>query len=212
MQTYSHFILTGALNGRFGSQLRAKAENLPPLHSGALLLGSILPDLPLITISIFAIGYDLLVGNFANGAPGPEAPLGSSVTQQLFDVWFYENPWVITAQNLFHSPLLVALFVLIGFWGYRQGKRWGGGFFWLSVACMLHTLIDIPLHVNDGPLLLYPLNWTLRFQSPISYWDPNYYGREWSIFEHLLDLGLLIYLFFRYRSSWRGRFPFRLKR
>lgn len=67
MQTYSHLILTGALNGRFAQHLRAK-EKLPPLRSKALLLGSILPDLPLITISIITIGYDILAGNFANGA------------------------------------------------------------------------------------------------------------------------------------------------
>lgn len=202
MQTYSHLLVTGALNGRFGQRLQAK-EKLPPLHTKALLLGSILPDLPLITISIITIGYDLLAGNFAGGPPGPDTPLSSSVTQKLFDIWFFEDPWVITAQNLFHSPLLVALFMLIGLWAYRQGKRWGAGFFWLSAAAMLHTLIDIPLHVDDGPLLLFPLNWTLRFRSFISYWDPNYYGLEWSIFEHLLDLALLIYLFVRYRPNWR---------
>jgi hypothetical protein len=69
---------------------------------------------------------------------------------------------------------------------------------------MLHTLIDIPLHVTDGPLLLFPLNWTLRYRSPVSYWDPSFYGREWSIFEHLLDAVLLIYLFIRYRPTWQA--------
>lgn len=203
MQTYSHFILTGALNGRFAQRLQAK-EKLPPLNSKALLFGSVLPDLLLITISVVTIGYDILAGNFANGAPGPEASVGNSLTQQLFDVWFYENPWVMTAHNLFHSPLLVTIFILVGLWAYRRGNWWGAGFFWLSVAAMLHTLVDIPLHVDDGPLLLFPLNWTLRFRSPISYWDPNYYGVEWSIFEHLLDLALIIYLFVRYRPNWRA--------
>ncbi|NJN16970.1 MAG: hypothetical protein HC822_12210 [Oscillochloris sp.] len=28
----------------------------------------------------------------------------------------------------------------------------------------------------------------------MSYWDPNYFGREWAIFEHLLIAGLLIFL------------------
>ncbi|GJM40721.1 MAG: hypothetical protein DHS20C20_10030 [Ardenticatenaceae bacterium] len=203
MQTYSHFIWTAALNGRFGQRLQIR-QTLPPINAKALLLGSVLPDLPLITISIFAIGYDILAGNFADGPPGPDAPMGNSITQQLFDVWFFENPWVITAHNLFHSPLLVVIFMLIGLWGFRRGKKWGAGFFWLSAAAMLHTLIDIPLHVTDGPLLLFPLNWTWRFRSPISYWDPNFYGREWSIFEHLLDLALLVSLFVRYRPDWRA--------
>jgi len=202
MQTYSHLILSGALNGRFAKRLQSN-DKLPPLHTGAVLLGSVLPDLLLIGISIAIIGFDILAGNFADGAPGPAAAPGSSWTQQLFDVWFFEHPAVIAAQNLFHSPLLVALFMLIGLQAYRRGRRWGAGFFWLSAAAMLHTLIDIPLHVHDGPLLLFPLNWTLRFHSPISYWDPNHFGREWSLFEHLLDLTLLIYLFVRYRPAWR---------
>jgi hypothetical protein len=58
---------------------------------------------------------------------------------------------------------------------------------------MLHSLIDIPRHVDDGPLLIFPLNWTWHFHHPISYWDRYYYGREWSIFEHLLDATLLLY-------------------
>lgn len=175
------------------------------------MLGSVLPDLPLITISIATIGYDWLTGAFANadfsaassGASPPPELIDASMTMRLFEVWFFEDPWVITAQNLFHSPLLVAIFMLFGLWAYRRGLAWGRAFFWLSVAAMLHTLVDIPLHVDDGPLLLFPLNWTLRYTSPISYWDPNYYGREWSIFEHLLDAALLLYLFVRYRPALR---------
>jgi hypothetical protein len=209
MQTYSHFILTAALNGRLAPRLRA--ARLPPLRTGALFLGSVLPDLPLIGISIYTIAYDILTGAFARadfsaaplGAPPPGAPppelLDISMTMRLFDVWFYENPAVLTAHNLFHGPLPVALFLFAGWWGWRHGRRWGAVLFWLSAAAMLHALIDIPLHATDGPLLFFPVNWTYRFRSPISYWDPDYYGRQWSIFEHLFDLLLLIYLYFRYR-------------
>lgn len=66
-------------------------------------------------------------------------------------------------------------------------------YFWLGCAAMLHTLCDIPLHTTDGPLLLFPLNWDWRFASPVSYWDPRYYGKQWSILEHALDLILLSY-------------------
>jgi hypothetical protein len=166
MQTYSHFILTAALNGRLAPRLRA--ARLPPLHTGALFLGSVLPDLPLIGISIYTIAYDILTGAFARadfsaaplGAPPPGAPppelLDISMTMRLFDVWFYENPAVLTAHNLFHGPLPVALFLFAGWWGWRHGRRWGAVLFWLSAAAMLHALIDIPLHATDGPLLFFP--------------------------------------------------------
>ena len=214
MQTYSHFIVAGALKGRLG---RLWAGKLPPLHTRALLLGAVLPDLPLIGLSILAIGHDLLTGVFRDpafaantpGAPPPPELIDASLTMKLFEVWFFENPWVIAAQNLFHSPLLLICFIFAGLIAHRRGRRWGATFFWLSLSMMLHTLADIPLHVTDGPLLLFPLNWTLRYQSPISYWDPNYFGREWSVFEHLLDLVLLGYLFWRYRpllaTWWRRR-------
>lgn len=42
---------------------------------------------------------------------------------------------------------------------------------------------------------LFPFEWSVRFQSPVSYWDPRFFGREFTVFELLLDLVLLLYLF-----------------
>lgn len=218
MQTYSHLILTAAMNGRFGRLTQTAARRLPPMHTGALLLGSVLPDLLLIGLGAAAIGRDLITGVFqrpefaaAPGAPPSPDLLEASMTMKLFEVWFYENPWVIAAQNLFHSPLLLALLLAAGYAAWRHGRRRGRALFWLACAALLHTLIDIPLHVDDGPLLLFPLNWRWRFESAISYWDPAYYGREWSIFEHLFDAALLVYLGVHYREGarawWRRHLP-----
>ena len=210
MQTYSHLILGGVLTGPIGHLTRQNAQRLPAASTSALLLGSILPDLPLIILSIMAITRDVATGIFTNAnftAPAMGVPpelLETSMTAKLFAIWFFENPWVITAQNLFHSPLLLVIFIVLGNVAWRRGWQRSGWFFWLFCAALLHTLSDIPLHVNDGPLLLFPINWTLRFISPISYWDPNYFGREWSIFEHLLILVLLIYLGWHYRKSVRA--------
>ena len=216
MQTYSHLILTAVLSSPVDRLARQNAQRLPLFRPGALLLGSVLPDLPLIFLSIFAILRDATSGvlsraDFAAapvGAPPPAELIEASMTVKLFEVWFFENPWVITAQNLFHSPLLVIIFIILGYAAWRRGRRWSGWFFWLFCAALLHTLIDIPLHVTDGPLLLFPLNWSWRFISPVSYWDPNYYGREWSFFEHALMLILLVFLGLRYRKTlqfWRRR-------
>lgn len=208
MNTPSHLLVTAALGKPMAALTRRHPDRWPLLSRWALLLGSILPDLPLIAISVWAMGSDWVNGVFQNeafaaAAPGtPPTPelLALSKTMTLFRVWFYENPWVITAQNLFHSPLLIVLYLVIGYVMWRRGREWGQWFFWLAIGCLLHTLADIPLHVDDGPLLLFPLNWHLRFQSPISYWDPRYHGREWSVFENLLDVTLLIYLFIAYRQ------------
>ncbi|MCB8950397.1 MAG: metal-dependent hydrolase [Ardenticatenales bacterium] len=208
MQTYSHLIVTGALQRPLDRLARHRPHLLPPLRTRALLLGSVLPDLPLIALSLVALLRDLFTGIFSRvdfsaippGTPPPPELLDASMTMRLFDVWFFQDPWVITAYNAFHSPLLVIIYIAVGYAAWRLDRRWGGWFFWLSCAAMLHTLADIPLHVTDGPLPLFPLNWTWRFHSPLSYWDPQYHGREWSLFEHTLDVALLLLLLAR---NWR---------
>lgn len=212
MQTYSHTILTAVLKEPVEKLIEKSNGRLPPLYTSAILIGSFLPDLLLILISAWAIASDMRSGAFrdfgldhaehADGIP-PEV-LQASKTAQLFELWYFENPWIITAQSLFHSPLLLIVYISFGYWLWKKGRQRGAWFFWLSCAAMLHTLIDIPLHVNDGPLLLFPFNWNLRFESPISYWDPNYYGRQWSRFETLFNIVALIYLFWRYRTALRA--------
>ena len=142
---------------------------------------------------------------------GGDPSVGDSLLGQLFNDWFFNSPWIMALQNLLHSPLLVIIYLLIGYWLWRRGRN-SSWFFWFAAGCFLHTLADIPVHYDDGPLLLFPLNWELRFMSPVSYWDPARYGREWSIFEFSLDGVLLIYFLIRYRAnigSWfRARWPF----
>lgn len=193
MQTYSHFLLTAALRRPLSK--RVQASDLPKLKTSALFIGSVIPDALLILISIFFGLVDLSRGVSLDPSSGPDS---DSLLWKLFDDWFFNNPWVISAQNLFHSPLLVALFIITAYLFWKRGVHGAAWFFWLSCAAMLHTLIDIPLHHNDGPLLLFPLNWSLRFESPLSYWDPNYFGQQFFIFEHLLDLALIALFAFRF--------------
>jgi hypothetical protein len=77
----------------------------------------------------------------------------------------------------------------------RLPETRGGWWFWFAAGCLIHTALDIPTHQNDGPLLFFPLEWSVRFQSPLSYWDPRFFGREFAVVELLLDLVLLVYLF-----------------
>lgn len=162
MQTYSHFILTAVLVKPLRRLQERHSDRLPPLPQGALLLGSILPDLPLTILGVIAISRDLASGAFDDpilaaataGTPATEAMMARSLSLRLFDDWFFSNPWVIGVHNLFHSPLLVTLYILVGYWLWRRGRS-GGWFFWLACAALLHTLIDIPLHVTDGPLILF---------------------------------------------------------
>ena len=204
MQTYSHYIITAALNRvwKKGEQtngpLKLAGFTLPPVKTGSLMLGSILPDIPLILLTFCTIGYDRMRGIEMSFDSNP----AQSLTAWLFDYAFFNVWWVKALHNLFHAPLMVLAYLFIGYWMWRRGRAWGARLFWLAIACLIHTAIDISLHYDDGPLLLFPFNWTLRFYSPVSYWDPKRYGNIFAPLEHLLILGLLIYLLVGW---WRNR-------
>ncbi|MFK7806126.1 MAG: metal-dependent hydrolase [Anaerolineae bacterium] len=193
MQTYSHFILT-AVSNRLMKKNPPDKKKFPPLNSKALLIGSFAPDLPLTLIAAGTIITDLTMGNMNNEAV-------TSYTEQLFNDWFFNTIWVKTAHNLFHGPLPVLFYILLGYWAWKNGKTWGPALFWFAVACMGHTLIDIPIHYDDGPLLLFPFNFNFRFYSPVSYWDPERYGLPFTIFEHSLVLISLIWIWRDWQKS-----------
>ena len=184
MQTYSHFLITAVVNKKLKDKGVAVA-------SKALLLGSVAPDIPLILISIGFIAYTQFF-----------APAGTSdLFMESYDRLYFTNPWWIAAHNMFHSPLLLLLYGAVGYWGMKRGNGWGKALFWFAIGCGLHSMIDILTHVNDGPVVFFPLNWTYRFRSSISYWDPEYGGAIFAPLEHLLDLGIIIYL----ARDWRKR-------
>ncbi|MEH1872118.1 MULTISPECIES: metal-dependent hydrolase [unclassified Nostoc] len=175
MKTPSHFLMTAALD-----------QALPrvPIVKSAFLLGSVAPDIPLWILSISGIVYYHFI-------------LGWSLAKTLhllFDqLYFYNLAW-IAFHNLLHSPVLLLLGLGL-VWRRRQNigsrERW---LFWFLLACLFHTVLDIFTHANDGPLLFFPLEWSIRFHSPISYWDWRYHGREFAQFELVLDAVLLVYL------------------
>lgn len=214
MQTYTHFVMTAVLNRvaktreaqltKDAAGASAAQSQLPPVNSFWLMVGSVMPDIPLILIAIASIGLDLLSGNRMN--PGNEAAELESYTGYLFRYAFFHEPWVKLAHNLFHAPFLILLYIFLGYWLWKQPKQWvaqwGAALFWFGLACALHTAIDIPLHYDDGPLVFFPFDWQTRVYSPVSYWDPARYGRPFAIFEHLLLLGMLLFLLVDW---WRRR-------
>ena len=190
MQTYSHFLITAVFRDRM--------EHKKVVLSGkALLLGSVLPDVPLFLLTI---GF--MISRRLNAGADNEFLFGPS-----FDTLYFTNPWWISGHNLFHAPLLILLYAAIGYALMRQTARpkwqkWGWPIIWFAAGCGLHSLIDILTHVDDGPVLFFPLNWTYRFRAPVSYWDPRHGGRIFGPLEHLLDV---ILLFFLGRQWWRAR-------
>lgn len=155
-----------------------------PIPTFAFLVGSVAPDIPLYLLSIgSAVYYHYIVGLSAE-----------RTFRHIYGTLYFNNPGWIAGHNLLHSPTLL-LIVLAGLWPYRRTlgsvQRW---LFWFLIACLFHSVIDIATHVDDGPVLFFPFDWTMRFQSLVSYWDRRYYGAQFAIFELALDLVLLVYL------------------
>ena len=184
MQTQTHFLMTAAL--RIPLQKRGIQ-----VHTGAFLLGSFLPDVPLFVLSVI---FGLFSTMAAEGMSGP--------AMAEYDRLFFNDPTWIIPHNFFHAPFILAGILAIGLLLQRRESPWGQRLVWFAMAAGLHTTIDILTHHNDGPLLLFPFDFSTRFASPISYWDPDHYGRIFTWFEMSLNIVLLSYVLLGW---WRRR-------
>ncbi|MEM6431679.1 MAG: hypothetical protein AAF708_20745, partial [Deinococcota bacterium] len=132
-------------------------------------------------------------------------PLGEAM-QYIFDDLYFNNPWWMAAHNTLQAPFILAG-ALILLWPYRNqaSYKFRHWLFWFMASCSLHSFIDILTHNDDGPLLLFPFNWRVRFESPVSYWDVDHYGGVFTIFEGILNVLLLVYLAWPHYKRWLAR-------
>lgn len=183
MQTPSHLLITAVLAN--------KGRNLTniPVHMPALLIGSVLPDIPFALLTLL---YEIYFRWFA------PFPGEATIMEYLHFDLFYTDPVWLIGHNFFHSLVINSLLIGLGYWGFKRHWRWGQPLFWLGIGTLFHTIIDIFTHNSDGPLFLFPLNWYYRFASPISYWENAFYGRAFMLFEYTLDALIIGYLIWRW--------------
>ena len=173
-----------------------KALPRMPIVKRAFLLGSVMQDVPLWLLSMGGVAYYQWALGWST----------EDTFQVMFDTLYFQNPFWIAAHNCLHAPPILFTGLII-VWRSRRNigsvSRW---LFWFLLACLLHTTVDIFTHVDDGPLLFFPFNWSFRFRSAISYWDGRYYGAEFQQFELTLNVIFLIYLlspmFYRWFHQW----------
>ncbi len=145
----------------------------------AAVLGGLAPDISLYVMSAWA----MLVQNVP--------------AEVVFREYYFSGEWmrVFALDNSF--ILWGALFGL-GLWSKRA---WVIAF---AGAGLLHLATDFTLHHYDARPHFWPLtNWV--FQSPISYWDGRFYGRIFAPIELVLDIGLCVVLWGKYKGRWARR-------
>lgn len=121
-----------------------------PGEAVAAVLGGLLPDLPM-------MGFYCYEKMWLHH---------SEVT-----IWQdYNTPGWQALFDTFHSLPFLCLLAVAAWW------RGSGVGVCLGLSMVLHSLEDLPLHHHDAHRHLFPFSdW--RFLSPISYWDPQYYGQ-----------------------------------
>jgi hypothetical protein len=102
---------------------------------------------------------------------------------------------IAIAASWMTSPALGIIYAIL-LWRFvdkpNTRRHW-----WLSFVfgCMVHSVIDIFTHYNDGPVLFFPFNWHIRFHSPVSYWDRAHYADQFFWVELGINIVLFGYLF-----------------
>ncbi|MEO0736346.1 MAG: hypothetical protein AAFZ35_06020 [Cyanobacteria bacterium J06649_12] len=175
MNTPSHVILNLALLGR-----RSRAQLNKPIFWGAML-----PDLAMFGFYAWA----KLIAQMDEATIWREA--------------YYEPFW----QTIFDAgnsiPLaLLAIAIALGVRSRRPGwQPLTDSVLFLSASVILHCLADLPVHVDDGHRHFWPLS-NFRFESPISYWDPDHHGAAVAGVEYALVLFASWRVWKLLRSHW----------
>lgn len=176
MNTQSHILMGAVL---FGGKL--------PRTAIAAAMGGFVPDLPMLAI----VAYLRMSGHDFG---------------EIFGM-LYWSPWWQIANALGHSFLLWSAVILLSLYiRKRGGNRAGLANLALpfAAAALVHSGADFLLHREDAHMHFWPLSeW--RFVSPVSYWDRNHYGLQFSLFEAVLGIVMAGLLF----AKWK-RWPVRI--
>ena len=175
MNTPSHVILNLALLGR-----RSQSHLNSPIFWGAMV-----PDLAMFGF----YGWAKLIAQMDESTIWREA--------------YYEPFWQ-TIFDIGNSIPLAVLVIAIAVWLGKRYPTWQpvtAGAIFLSVSVIFHCLGDLPVHVDDGHRHFWPLS-NFRFESSISYWDPDHHGGIVALIEFFLVMVASVRVWQVLQSRW----------
>ena len=178
MLTPSHVLLSIALC--------SVSEKKRSLRVTAATVGALIPD-----VSIF-----IMWG---------QARLRGVKDHKIWSELYYSDFWQEAGALTNSMPLFLLLWA-IGMtvnskWSPECAHKWIGslGLFvaMLGFSALLHTLLDLPLHHDDGHPHFWPFtDWI--YASPVSYWDVEHYASLWQPIEIVLSATCMFFLWRRF--------------
>jgi hypothetical protein len=173
----SHLVINAAIEKKFGAKYK--------LAKSAFLWGSVVPDIPFGLLAWGTLAYYRFILQQDT----------SGVMENVIHYSYFHHPFWIAGHNFLHSPTALLIYAIL-LWRFVD-KPNTRGHWWLSFAfgCMVHSVIDILTHYDDGPVLFFPFDWHTRFYSPVSYWDRAHYADQFFWVELGINIILLGYLF-----------------
>lgn len=145
-----------------------------PQWVAAIMLGAILPDL---TMMVF---YAI-------------AKLQGIPEQTIWQELYHDPAWQLWFDIPNSIPLLATAALVL--WKLQRPAL-----ALLFSSMLLHSLCDLPLHHHDAHRHFWPLSdW--RFHSPVSYWNPQFYGHWFAAFEILAVAIAAIHLWRKFDHS-----------
>lgn len=183
METHLHSFYTWAL-----AKHGVKAGRAAGI-AGAV--GAAFPDIPSFVATAYYIGPVYLRDGWA-----------SMDTEEVLDAIYFTGPFGATGSYL-HSIIPVAV-LLVAYRFFRLGGRDARRILlWFLLGWLGHTVVDFLTHVDDGRPLFWPLSdW--MWSSPVSYYDSDYYGREFSLINNVVAVSILAVLFAKRVFRWRS--------
>jgi len=139
-------------------------------------LGALIPDIPMM---IFYFLERVILGY-------------SEAT--IWKNHYFNSIWTTTITDWVNSiPLLLMGILVCSLFKKKIGVA-------LFMSMLLHSLCDLPLHGSDAHRHFLPFS-QFKFVSPISYWDPAYYGHIFFIIEVSMVIFLSIWLLLKQSRS-----------
>ncbi len=173
METYSHSFFTWAL-AKHGVKAGRDAGI-------AAAVGAALPDLPSFAGTAYYVGADYLRDGW-----------GAMHSEGVLDAIYFTGPFGATGSALHSAVPVVLLLILYRVLrlGLRDHRRI---LLWFLLGWFGHTIADFLTHVDDTRPLFWPISgW--EWSSPVSYYNPLYYGQEFFAISHGLMLLIVLCL------------------